>query len=65
VAVLLNLVIMAVVMVPSFREQVSPKIPAKHGNSYVALATVHGALGGIVELAALYILLAASATRLI
>src|SRR5215472_4009036 len=58
-AVLLNLVIVAVVMVPSFREQVSPKIPAKLGKSYVALATVHAALGGIVELAALYILLAA------
>jgi len=46
------------VMVPSFREQVSPKIPAKLGKSYVALAAAHGALGGIVELTALYILLA-------
>ena len=34
VAVLLNLVLVAVVMVPSFREQVSPKIPAKLGKSY-------------------------------
>ena len=59
VAVLLNLVIVAVVMVPSFREKVSPKIPAKLGKSYVALATAHGALGGIVELTALYILVAA------
>jgi uncharacterized membrane protein YozB (DUF420 family) len=58
VAVLLNLVIVAVVMVPSFHEQVSPKIPAKLGKSYVALATAHAVLGGIVELAALYILLA-------
>ena len=54
VAVLLNLVIVAVVMVPSFREQVSPKIPQKLGKSYVALATTHAALGAIVELAALY-----------
>ena len=43
----------------SFREQVSPKIPAKLGKSYVALATAHGALGGILELTALYVLLAA------
>jgi len=49
-AVLLNLVIVAVVMVPSFLEQVSPKIPAKLGKSYVALATAHGAFGGIVSL---------------
>jgi uncharacterized membrane protein YozB (DUF420 family) len=59
VAVLFNLVIVAVVMVPSFREKVSPEIPAKLGKSYVALATTHAALGGIVMLAALYTLLAA------
>lgn len=58
VTVLLNFIVVAIVMVPSFREQVSPKIPAKLGKSYVALAAVHGALGGIVELTALYILLA-------
>ena len=44
-AVLLNLVIVAVVMVPSFREQVSPKIPGKLGKSYVGLPAAHGALG--------------------
>ena len=59
VAVLLNLVLVAVVMVPTFREQVSPKIPAKLGKSYVGLPASHGALGGIVEVIALYILLAA------
>jgi uncharacterized membrane protein YozB (DUF420 family) len=59
VAVLLNLVLVAVVMVPTFREQVSPKIPAKLGKSYVGLPAAHGALGGIVEVIALYILLAA------
>jgi len=59
VAVLLNLVIVAVVMVPTFREQVSPKIPAKLGRSYVGLPAAHGTLGGIVELTALYILMAA------
>jgi len=59
VAVLLNLVLVAVVTVPTFREQVSPKIPAKLGKSYVGLPAAHGALGGIVEVIALYILLAA------
>jgi len=59
VAVLLNLVLVAVVMVPTFREQVSPKIPAKLGKSYVGLPAAHGALGGIVEVIALYSLLAA------
>jgi len=58
VTVLLNFVVIAVVMIPSFREQVGPRIPAKLGKSYVALALAHGALGGIVELTALYILLA-------
>src|SRR6516164_2894972 len=42
-----------------FREHASPKIPAKLGKSYVGLPAAHGALGGIVELTALYILLAA------
>jgi uncharacterized membrane protein YozB (DUF420 family) len=59
VAVLINLVVIAVVMVPSFREHVAPRIPAKLSRSYTALATAHAALGGIVEFAALYILLAA------
>ena len=58
-AVLLNLIVVVSVMVPSFRTHISPKIPAKLGKSYVALATAHAALGGMVELTALYILLAA------
>ena len=57
--VLLNLVIIALVMVPSFHNSVSPRIPSKLGKAYVALATAHGLFGGIVECAALYILLAA------
>ena len=57
--VLLNLIMVVSLMVPSFRTHVSPKIPAKLGKGYVALATAHAALGGMVELTALYILLAA------
>lgn len=62
--VLLNLAAITGTMVPSFRMQVLPRIPAKLSKSYFALATAHAALGGIAELAALYILLAAG-TRLL
>ena len=57
--VLLNLVIILLVMVPSFRERVSPRIPLKLGKPYYAVATAHATLGTIVECAGLYILLAA------
>jgi len=62
--VLCNLAVIALVMTPSFHDQVLPRIPAKLGKAYVALATAHGALGSIAELLALYILLAAG-TRLL
>lgn len=57
--VLLNAAIIALIMTPSFRLRVSPRIPLKLGNSYYALATTHAALGSVVECAALYILLSA------
>ena len=57
--VLLNLVIILLVMVPSFRVHVSPKIPAKLGKAYYSLAAAHAALGALTEIAALYILLSA------
>ena len=59
VIVLLNLVIIALVMFPSFRDQVSPRIPLRLGRPYYAVATAHAALGSVAECAALYILLAA------
>ena len=59
VIVLLNLVIIALVMLPSFRNQVSPRIPLRLGRPYYAVATAHAALGSIAECAGLYILLAA------
>jgi uncharacterized membrane protein YozB (DUF420 family) len=64
VIVLLNLVVIAVMMIPSFRIHVFPRIPAKLGKSYYALATAHATLGGLTELAGLYILLAAGTTVL-
>jgi uncharacterized membrane protein YozB (DUF420 family) len=57
--VLVNLAAILLVMIPSFRGQVGPKIPSKLGKPYYALATAHAALGTIAEIAALYILLAA------
>lgn len=57
--VLLNLVIIALVMLPSFRNQVSPRIPLRLGRPYYAVAAAHAALGSVAECAALYILLAA------
>jgi uncharacterized membrane protein YozB (DUF420 family) len=62
--VLLNLAVVAVMMVPSFLVHVLPRIPAKLGKPYYALATMHGALGIVTELVGLYILLSAGTTVL-
>jgi uncharacterized membrane protein YozB (DUF420 family) len=64
VIVLLNLAVIVLTMIPSFRVQVIPKIPLKLGKAYYALATAHAALGTITEIAALYILLAAGTSVL-
>ena len=64
IIVLLNLAVIALMMIPSFRVHVFPRIPAKLGKAYYALATMHAALGSITELAGLYILLAAGTTVL-
>ena len=62
--VLFNLAAIALLMLPSFRVQVLPRIPDRLGKSYFALATAHATLGGITEFLALYILLGAG-TRLL
>ena len=56
--VLLNLMVIAVAMAPSLYERVLPKIPARMGRSFYALATAHAASGIIAEAGALYVLLA-------
>ena len=61
---LLNFAVVAVMMVPSFRVHVLPRVPAKLGKAYYALATTHGALGTVTELAGLYILLSAGTSIL-
>ena len=62
--VLLNLAAIVLVMIPSFRGHVSPKIPLKLGKPYYALATAHATLGTITEIAGLYILLTAGTSVL-
>jgi hypothetical protein len=59
VIVISNLVVVVLIMAPSFYVHVSPKIPLRLGKAYYALATSHAALGTFTEVAALYILLAA------
>lgn len=60
--VILNLVMIVQVMVPSFRRQVVPEIPAGLGDVHYAIAMAHGALGTVAELFALYVVLAAGTT---
>ena len=62
--VLLNLAVVVLMMIPSFRVHVLPRIPAKLGKAYYALATTHGAVGTVTELAGLYILLSAGTSVL-
>jgi uncharacterized membrane protein YozB (DUF420 family) len=62
--VLLNLAVITLTMIPSFQTRVFPRIPAKLGKAYYALATAHAALGSVCELAGLYILLAAGTSLL-
>jgi uncharacterized membrane protein YozB (DUF420 family) len=62
--VLLNLAVIVVMMIPSFRVHVLPRIPARLGRAYYALATAHAALGTVTELVGLYILLSAGTSVL-
>ncbi len=57
--VLLNLVLIAFIMAPSFKYQVASEVPASLGDSYYAIAVAHSALGTLAELLGLYILLVA------
>ncbi|MGA2078033.1 MAG: hypothetical protein ABSH52_31475 [Terriglobia bacterium] len=61
--VLLNLVLIAFIMAPSFSHQVAWEVPASLGNSYNAIAVAHGVLGTFAELLGLYILLAAETNK--
>jgi uncharacterized membrane protein YozB (DUF420 family) len=62
--VVLNLIVIAQVMLPSFRGQVAPKIPARLARSFYAVATGHATMGFIAELLGVYIILVAG-TRIL
>jgi len=62
--VLLNLGVIAQFMVPSYLRQVAPEIPASLGEIHYAIAAIHGLLGTIAELLALYVVLAAGTSIL-
>jgi len=64
IIVLLNLMVVVLTMLPSFRRQILPKLPGRIGKPYYAIAAMHATLGGIAELGGLYILLAAGTTVL-
>ena len=64
IVVLLNLVVIVVMMIPSFHMHVLPRIPAKLGKAYYSLATAHAGLGGATEIAGLYVLLSAGTSVL-
>lgn len=61
---LLNLVMIILVMSPSFRRQVQPVLPQGLAETYYAVATAHAALGGLAEALGVYIMLVAG-TKLI
>ena len=54
---LLNLILIAGVMWPSFYGQVLPVLPRHIADSYYGAATAHGILGAIAEMLGLYIVL--------
>jgi uncharacterized membrane protein YozB (DUF420 family) len=56
---LLNLLMIALVMWPSFHQQVVPIFPRVLHKRYFLVATIHGALGIAAELLGLYIVIVA------
>ena len=56
---ILNLVMIGLVMWPSFHALVLPRLPARFARRPVTIPTLHGILGAAAELLGLYIVLAA------
>lgn len=61
---LLNLLMIALVMWPSFHEQVGAVFPRVFRRRYYTVATIHGVLGMAAELLGLYIVLVAGTNML-
>lgn len=62
--VLLNLPLIALIMLPSFRDQVEPQIPGGLDRAYYAVASAHAAVGIVAQLLGLYIITAAGTNLL-
>src|SRR3954471_16415034 len=58
--VLLNLLLIFLIMVPSFHRSVEPQVPAGLRDVYYLLPFIHATLGTIGELLGLYIILVAA-----
>ena len=57
---ILNLVMIFLIMAPSFHKQVQPQIPARLGDAYYGVAAVHAGLGTLAEVLGIYIVLVAA-----
>ncbi len=58
--VVLNLVMIFLIMAPSFHHQVEPDLPAQLGDAFHAIATIHATLGTLAEVLGIYIILVAA-----
>jgi uncharacterized membrane protein YozB (DUF420 family) len=61
---LLNLLMIGLVMWPSFKQQVEPRLPRVLHRWYYAAATIHALLGLTAELVGLYIIIVAGTSIL-
>jgi uncharacterized membrane protein YozB (DUF420 family) len=57
--VLLNLVLIALIMLPPFARDIFPELPRRLGQSYYLLPTLHAILGSAAQLLGFYILIRA------
>lgn len=57
--ILLNLPLIALIMLPSFRSQVEPGIPGSLNVAYYAIASAHAAAGVIAQALGIYVIVAA------
>lgn len=57
---ILNLILIAMIMLPAFNRQVQPKIPSGLNSAYYLVAAIHAGLGTLAELLGLYVVLVAT-----